>query len=35
MVQLVDDNAKLIHDMVIAGGKEWDGQTDMIRPMGA
>lgn len=35
MVQLVDDNAKLIHDMVIAGGKEWDGTTDLIRPMGA
>lgn len=35
MVQLVDDNARLIHDMVIDAGRTWDGKTGLIRPMGA
>ena len=35
MVQLVDDQARFIHDMVIDAGKNWDGKTDLIRPMGA
>lgn len=35
MVQLIDDGARLIHDMVKAGGESWDGETDLIRPMGA
>ena len=34
MVQLIDDGAKLIHDMVINAGRDWDGKTDLIRSMG-
>ena len=34
MMQLIDGGAKFIHDMVIEAGKNWDGQTDLIRPMG-
>ncbi|WP_165062931.1 MULTISPECIES: VOC family protein [unclassified Adlercreutzia] len=34
MVQLIDDGAKFIHDMVINAGKDWDGETDFIREMG-
>ena len=34
MMQLIDGGAKFIHDMVIAAGKDWDGETDLIRPMG-
>ena len=34
MMQLIDGGAKFIHDMVIEAGKNWDGETDLIRPMG-
>lgn len=34
MMQLIDGGAKFIHDMVMESGKDWDGQTDLIRPMG-
>jgi hypothetical protein len=34
MVQLIGGSAKLIHDLVIDAGRDWDGETDLIRPMG-
>ncbi|MBQ9043108.1 MAG: VOC family protein [Eggerthellaceae bacterium] len=34
MMQLVDDGARFIHDMVIDAGKDWDGETDLVRQMG-
>lgn len=34
MIQLIDDGARLIHDMVIDAGKNWDGSTDLIRQLG-
>ena len=34
MMQLIDAGAKFIHDMVMEAGKDWDGETDLIRPMG-
>ena len=34
MMQLIDSGAKFIHDMVMEAGKDWDGQTDLIRSMG-
>lgn len=34
MMQLIDENARFIHNMVMDAGKDWDGKTDLIRPMG-
>ena len=34
MVQLISDGAKLLHNMVMDAGRDWDGETDLIRPLG-
>lgn len=34
MAQLIGPNAKIIHDLVLKAGKDWDGETDLFRPLG-
>ena len=35
MVQLIEPSAKTLHDMILQSAGEWDGETDVIRPLGA
>ena len=34
MVQLITPRAKMIHDLLISAGKDWDGSTDLFRKLG-
>ena len=34
MLQFVTSRAKAIHDLLIESAKDWDGVTDVIRPLG-
>lgn len=35
MIQLLQPSARMIHDMVIGAMADWDGETDLIRELGA
>ncbi|MDD6784701.1 MAG: hypothetical protein PUD81_00380, partial [Eggerthellales bacterium] len=35
MVQLIEPSAKQLHDMILKSAGDWDGKTDILRPLGA